>query len=208
MQLDGEEQIECWGSFRVGRRGRGRVVARGGDATWAWLWAHHDGYRFLPGRPRHERLIALSADALLVLDRITGTGRHRVRSALHLHPDAPADVSADSFGADLERIAVPLHERWNDEREMQELACEVDAELPWSGGWLVVFSRADAPIEAELHRTGDTLRASCRLPRGPLEVDWNLRSRSETGVTISLHTPEGGSARPEDTGRIPSREDR
>ena len=89
LQLDGAELLEAWGSFRSGRRGRAAVRWRGAERGFELLWAGHDAWRFLPGRPRHERLLAVSSDRLVVLDAVLGGGRHRVRSALHLHPDAP-----------------------------------------------------------------------------------------------------------------------
>ena len=52
-RIDGAEQLEAWGSFRVGRRGRAwtrraAVPERGLE----FAWAAHDAYAWLPGRPR------------------------------------------------------------------------------------------------------------------------------------------------------------
>jgi len=51
VELDGESQLEPWDSFRVGRRGHAWPVARGEEGPLQFLWAAHDAYRWLAGRP-------------------------------------------------------------------------------------------------------------------------------------------------------------
>jgi uncharacterized heparinase superfamily protein len=139
VQPDGAELLEAWGSFRVGRRGRARVRARGETGGFVWVHASHDAWSFLPGRPRHERLLALSPGRILVLDAVFGSGRHRVRSALHLHPDFPPEqVRCRPLGGKVSRRIAPLHERFNQTREMTEIAVESSATLlPWVGGFVL-----------------------------------------------------------------------
>ena len=49
--------------------------------------ARHDGYRHLPGRPIHQRvLVWLPGQGLLIVDRIDSQRAHNVRSFLHLAP--------------------------------------------------------------------------------------------------------------------------
>jgi uncharacterized heparinase superfamily protein len=144
LQLDGAELLEAWGSFRSGRRGRAAVRARGRAGDVDWVWAGHDAWSFLPGRPRHERLLAADAGGILVLDAVLGGGRHRVRSALHLHPGFPSsDVRVAPLGVPLgcqtSSSLVPLHERFNETREMTEIAFEVETALPWAGGFVLDF---------------------------------------------------------------------
>ena len=50
--------------------------------------AVHDGYRSLPGRPRHHRRWRLDAAGFQVADTVTGRGRHRVVARWHLAPGA------------------------------------------------------------------------------------------------------------------------
>jgi uncharacterized heparinase superfamily protein len=137
VQLDGAELLEAWGSFRVGRRSRASVRWRGQSNGFELLHAGHEAWSFLPGRPRHERLFAVSADLLLVLDAVLGAGRHRVRSALHLHPDAPSSMRLEVTprGGSLFSIRVPLHAQFNHSREMTESGVEAEVELPWVGGF-------------------------------------------------------------------------
>ena len=173
LQIDGAEQIECWGSFRVGRRGRARVHGLGEDGRWSWLAASHDGWRRLPGRPLHRRLLALSETSLLVLDLVTGRGQHRLRSTLHRHPDLAARRAAIfALAARAGRLAAPLHERFNDERESTELYVEAEGPLPWLGGWIVVFGEGAGAPAVELHVRDGAAIARCPTPGLEFEVRW------------------------------------
>ncbi len=115
VEIDGEDQCELWGTFRVARRGRPRDVvwdARpGGFSLSAW----HDGYQRLRGRPRHARAFRwYDEGVLLVRDRVTASRPVRAVSRLHLHPDCaieslsaraalvrhPGGVFAVAFGGD------------------------------------------------------------------------------------------------------------
>lgn len=87
--VDGEDQSEIWGVFRVARRARpleARIEQRP-DGSVLFTGAH-DGYRRLPGRPIHRRTITYDAkERWLVEDRLEGDGRHLMESYLHVHPD-------------------------------------------------------------------------------------------------------------------------
>jgi uncharacterized heparinase superfamily protein len=87
VEVDGEDQCEFWASFRVGRRGRPRDVRFEPCGSGFRLEGWHDGYRRLPGRPRHERRFRFDpAGVLLVRDRLEGGRPLAARSRLHLHP--------------------------------------------------------------------------------------------------------------------------
>ncbi|MEN8160997.1 MAG: alginate lyase family protein, partial [Myxococcota bacterium] len=179
VQLDDAELLETWGSFRSGRRGRASVRAQGTEAGVAWLHAGHDGWDFLPGRPRHERLLALSADRLLVLDAVLGSGRHRVRSALHLHPDAPAGLRLDWIprGGHPRTAPAPLHEQFNETREMTEVAWEAEAGLPWVGGWGLAWGARPGEVWDLAYEDGRV-----RARTDALEIGW--RVEGPPNVTI------------------------
>ncbi len=88
VRIDGEEQSEIWGAFRVARRAR-PLAAQLGDWTGDTLVFNgaHDGYRRLTGQPVHHRHIRVDRGRRWeIRDRVTGAGRHRVESFLHLHP--------------------------------------------------------------------------------------------------------------------------
>jgi len=100
VELDGLDSSEVWAGFRVGRRARvlhcdARRVDGGLEVD-----ASHDGYRFLSGRPVHQRTWRFSPGRLLLLDRITAGG-HTAVSRLHLGVGVEAQVSADGRSGDL-----------------------------------------------------------------------------------------------------------
>jgi len=191
VQLDGAELLETWGSFRAGRRGHASVRYRGAAAGFALLHVGHDAWGFLPGRPRHERLFAVSADLLLVLDAVLGSGRHRIRSALHLHPDLQASLGfrIDPRGGETARLPVPLHERWGQTCEMTELAVEADTELPWVGGFALASGPSASDWQLDL-ADGDV----CARVAG-LELRWRIHAVvGESAVTVRDFEVTHGSA--------------
>ncbi|HEY8495351.1 MAG TPA: alginate lyase family protein, partial [Myxococcota bacterium] len=173
LQLDGAELLEAWSSFRSGRRGRATCHARGENARFVWLHASHDAWRRLPGAPVHHRLLVVGEQSVLVLDAVLGRGRHRITSRLHLHPEATEAVRVQALAGVPEIGKAPLHERFGETREMPVLRVDLEAELPWIGGyWL----RLDAGPEARatLACNGAAARAEIAEPGGRLQVDWRF----------------------------------
>jgi uncharacterized heparinase superfamily protein len=192
VQLDGAELLEAWGSFRSGRRGRAHVVGRGRTERVEWLHAAHDAWSFLPGRPRHERLLAVCPARILVLDLVRGGGRHHVRSAIHLHPDLPSSGAhwsplVSPLGGSVTRLAVPLHERFNQSREMAEVALEVEAALPWVGGFVLAFGRPEGDWQVAFEDGAVVARA----PTAGLALCWRP---AESAVTVRGFEATHGSA--------------
>ncbi|ULA68952.1 MAG: HeparIIIIIN domain-containing protein [Nitrospira sp.] len=86
--IDGEDQSETWGVFRVARRARplqARLTCDGqGHAKFEGA---HDGYLRLPGCLIHARTIHYSAPGIWsVEDTVEGKGIHSIKSYLHIHP--------------------------------------------------------------------------------------------------------------------------
>ena len=110
VAVDGFDQIEYWGSFRVARRARVsyRVAISGHRLEGIQAW--HDGYTRLTRPVRVGRtLVALDDRAWLVLDDILGTGTHAWESYLHAAPDVALSMrGADraSLMADGQRLAM------------------------------------------------------------------------------------------------------
>jgi uncharacterized heparinase superfamily protein len=87
VEVEGEDQCEFWDAFRVARRGRPRDVVFRTRAGGFLLEGWHDGYRRLPGAPRHARRFAWHGDGvLLVRDRVEAARSVHACSRLHLHP--------------------------------------------------------------------------------------------------------------------------
>ncbi|HNY28043.1 MAG TPA: alginate lyase family protein [Candidatus Sumerlaeota bacterium] len=88
VELEGLDQCEFWGGFRVARRAHPRDVAWTPETEGFHLEAWHDGYERLPGCPRHRRVFDWQAPGRLeVQDRIEGGENMRAVSRIHLHPD-------------------------------------------------------------------------------------------------------------------------
>ena len=84
LEIDGREQHEIWAAFRVARRSAVHATLER-DAVEAELVPWHDE------RVRIVRRFEPGAGGIRIVDRLEGTGRHRVVSRLHLHPDCRVD---------------------------------------------------------------------------------------------------------------------
>ncbi len=95
--VDGEEQSEVWGVFRVARRARpiqGRIDKTEDGAVL--FEGAHDGYRRLTGKPIHHRRIGYDEQGRwVVTDELTGTGIHQMETIIHIHPDFTIVRSGD-----------------------------------------------------------------------------------------------------------------
>lgn len=97
VELDGADSTEVWGTFRVGRRTRVSGLAARADSSGIACEAVQDGFRHLPGRPRHRRRWSLTSDGLRIDDLVTGRGRHEIVVRWHLAPGSairPGDGAA------------------------------------------------------------------------------------------------------------------
>jgi uncharacterized heparinase superfamily protein len=87
VMVDGAEQSEIWGVFRVGYRARAieaQVTNIAGVVTFVGA---HDGYRRRPGGVTHRRRAEYRPDrSLCVSDELTGAGRHIMENCVHFAP--------------------------------------------------------------------------------------------------------------------------
>jgi uncharacterized heparinase superfamily protein len=90
VTVDGVDQTEVWGGFRAGRRARALLEGSAVVDGVVEVTGSHDGYRHLPGSPRHRRRWRLGPDGLELTDHIDGTGHHHLRFHLltTVEPDA------------------------------------------------------------------------------------------------------------------------
>jgi uncharacterized heparinase superfamily protein len=87
VELDGLDQSEMWGVFRVGRRARPFSVRREDRDGRVGIEASHNGYRHLAGAPVHRRRMEhLGGDVWRVDDAVLGAGDHHAASRVRLHP--------------------------------------------------------------------------------------------------------------------------
>jgi len=95
VTVDGADQCEFYGSFRVGRRATvtlERAVLGGGALD---LTASHDGFRRFPGAGVHRRTVRGRAEAFTIDDVVAGS-RGRADAWIILHPDASVTLDGRS----------------------------------------------------------------------------------------------------------------
>jgi uncharacterized heparinase superfamily protein len=87
--VDGEEQSEIWGVFRVARRAKPLQACLDQRTDGSVLFTGaHDGYTRLAGRPIHKRTMSYDGNKIwMIEDLLEGNGHHRMESYLHIHPD-------------------------------------------------------------------------------------------------------------------------
>ncbi|MBI1338482.1 MAG: heparinase [Phycisphaera sp.] len=96
VELNGQDQSEMWGAFRVGRRAHVRDVRFTERETGFTLGGHHDGYHHLAGKPTHKRHFTWHQDGvLLVRDTVESAVDVPVATRMHLHPDCAAEQIDD-----------------------------------------------------------------------------------------------------------------
>lgn len=92
--VDGAEQSEVWGVFRVARRARpcaAELAPRGEKG--ARFVGELDGFPSVAGGIRHRREVVYESPAAWrVQDHVSGSGIHAVDSWIHLHPDWSAAI--------------------------------------------------------------------------------------------------------------------
>ena len=86
VSLDGREQSEFWGTFRVARRAEVLGAEATGDLHWFKFMGSYSP--FYDRGLRHEREIRREENGdWVVTDSVTGIGKCRSESFVHLHPD-------------------------------------------------------------------------------------------------------------------------
>jgi uncharacterized heparinase superfamily protein len=142
VEVDGRDQSEMWGSFRVGRRAHPRNVIWTDDASFAAISGEHDGYAPVI----HQRTIVALKDARiwLIVDRIAGEPHHVARSFIHVHPDAALPHLA-SFGATLREEQGWYSERFGEKRRNRVLVLETQ-----TPAWFGYVVSADADVSVAL----------------------------------------------------------
>ncbi len=89
LSIDGQDQSETWGVFRVARRAYPVYGRLTGEGTKQMRFeGAHDGYRRLDGHLTHSRMVEyVSPGSWAIRDTVDGSGTHTIESYLHIHPD-------------------------------------------------------------------------------------------------------------------------
>lgn len=126
VEIEGQNQIEVWAAFRVGRRSAPRDVDWQELPDGFRLSARHDGYRHLPGRPTHARTFRWHAGGRLdVSDAVDATRAVRSVARLHFHPDCRIEElngDACTVGTPVGRVRVDWS-GWADAAEDDSVYC-------------------------------------------------------------------------------------
>ena len=87
LEVDERDSSEVWGGFRMGRRAKvekSSVQTKyGGNIC---VSGTHNGYRYLNGAVKHHRSWDVSSKKILITDKITGKGIHKIKIIYHVHP--------------------------------------------------------------------------------------------------------------------------
>jgi uncharacterized heparinase superfamily protein len=184
VEVDGANSTEVWGAFRAARRARVRDVVASVDAGIVNVAASHDGYRGLPGRPRHRRLWSLTEAGLRVDDLITGRGQHVIVIRWHLVPGSAVRLTGHSAvvttPAGEFRVTVsvtgqpmlaaessPVATGFCRSIDAPVLSCSIDAALPVrvSTGWRRAGTvQATAGIAAGAHADATSAQPTTTWP--------------------------------------------
>jgi uncharacterized heparinase superfamily protein len=146
VEIDGQDQTEVWGIFRVARRAQGSLELVVTNGSTVEVVASHNGYRRLPGSPVHRRRWLISPGLVEITDTISGVGTHRVFSHLHINPVAAACCSITGRGG---RVTLETcTTAWGFGRLHPATVHRVetgDVDLPVTLGWLIEWPSGVTP---------------------------------------------------------------
>ncbi len=87
VEVDGRNQSDFWGAFRVGRRARPQAITFQPTATGFHLSGSHSGYDRPPTRASHSRTFQVDSPMRIqIQDHITASQTVEARSFIHLAP--------------------------------------------------------------------------------------------------------------------------
>lgn len=104
VSVDGDEQSEIWGEFRIARRAKKHAASIKQTADDICITGEYSGFygdtvgfqpRFNHHRSINVKLVKDAIDTITVVDKLTGKGVQRVESYVHFHPDFSAHVNDD-----------------------------------------------------------------------------------------------------------------
>jgi uncharacterized heparinase superfamily protein len=106
--LDGADQAEFFGAFRVGHRPNVELLRYEPGDDGFTLEARHDGFARLPGRPIHRRTFIATSNRLRIEDRIDGDPTAPARISLLLAPSIQPEI-VESEGVRLSGARASAH---------------------------------------------------------------------------------------------------
>ena len=188
--VDGEEQSEVWGVFRVARRARPihAHINKTEDGSVLFEGAH-DGYRRLSGKPIHRRRVTYDGKgSWLIADILEGTGSRRMESFVHIHPKfAITKLGASSIRIEHDGEAIAtIHASTTCRMEVEPGCYFPEFGLSQRNPVLVFSCSGELPLQlsyritkatiqyTETHRHADSLPLTLLPARGERTGDENL----------------------------------
>ncbi len=80
VEIDGRDQSEVWGAFRVAKRAKITSLKEGEN----YMEATHDGYKHI--KAFHTRKFITLEDIIVIEDNIDGSKKHKGNAYLHFYP--------------------------------------------------------------------------------------------------------------------------
>lgn len=108
VEVAGEDSVEVWGSFRVGRRVVPRILKHEPREDGLHLSAEHEGFRHLPCRAKHRRSFDWQGGTLVILDAIELQRPVEVVSRIHLAPGVRASMEGQAVACQLEVLSFEI----------------------------------------------------------------------------------------------------
>jgi uncharacterized heparinase superfamily protein len=198
VTVDGKEQSEIWKSFRVARRAHPFDVALVKTGASVFFQGRHDGYRRLGDQIVHSRWIALIDGAFwLILDEISGRGKHLAESFIQLHPEvlvSSAERGPIEIARNAEQLTmvpfggVKMHQRqhwycpeFGRRYPNTVLALTARAELPVRFGYLLVPGGVQQVEIAAGDRDPQSIMFDIHLDEKRYQVDLSANTVRKVG---------------------------
>lgn len=95
LSLQGIDQADFFGAFRIGRRARSILSEWEEHPDCVTLEGVHDGYSSAPGRPRHKRTFIARPGSIQIRDVLEADSQQDAKISFLLHPDVSAEPDED-----------------------------------------------------------------------------------------------------------------
>lgn len=109
ISIDGKDQAEIWGSFRVGKRYQPENVSYSEENGIKRIFGEFRGWSKLIGdNLNHKRIIETTDNYIKIIDEVTGMGEHIIESFIHLHPEVDTKVNKQNIILSNKNITIEL----------------------------------------------------------------------------------------------------
>lgn len=137
VSVNGQNQVDVWASFRVGKRVKPVSVHSWAHDRISVICGKHLG--FGRDRPHMRILVDLNGEAWIVIDEVGGVGTATVENFIHFHPDVQVTLSEHNAVLSRNGLVVRLLTAGFD-----NLKCLAGAIDPLNGWYMPEFGVAQA----------------------------------------------------------------